>query len=492
MLQMSTKLPGASSRSLVDAVLAGIEPECSQALKSIMKSKYSHKNNFGEYVFQKLESMDIWAAVVPLQIQLLRLVHIACYSKRAEEYHALVESYVMRGIVSENGTVRETARKLLGNRGFYTCTDGMEHKIDDEVRLLTVIEKLIETHRGNDSTVAVESMKPSPYKTMVLCWYDLMSSPRLQDKYDYFERIILLDLPVHRWNMGDDGGSPEEEYTFDDWRENYQEHTIKYDTDIAVEYCELLERRSIAQLIWALKSESLYDIAVFDKLLGCSQKNDILGLQTILAGLYADISMCQQDRSELVLSGNKLARAVQSLDNNQVWRENGGVFSKLFLSAIVYESTLAKPKLVDVELVAQGTEMAHIEIDILANVFADNDTKFQRSIGKKYAAEYPVVSYDNSCNIVHYMLDWIVQGEYKMILKRSPEVLAVACWMALADMQPAGRYYPEIPHIAVDELLNYAGVSRAVLNDVASRMVWVLHGNMTDTSILELGYDSLD
>jgi len=426
-------------------------------------------------------------------LYLLKLVNLAIFSSLKVKPSASIKQLVIKGLQNKNGTTREAARKIAGNMSFIYRTESAAH----QEKLLLEIEPMIKIYEPKTIPHYIDNAKPSIYKTLVLVWHDIICTHQLYEKLNYLERMVSLDIPPYSNGEDEEEGPAEELYSMNDWQESIEDYfeCTKEQWAETEKILKLREAESLKFLKWSLTSN--HSLTYLDTIIIAAQKGDSVTLSHLLSGIIRENIGVSDNREEevraVLILFDKVARAIQSIDNNTVLATSrGNAFNRLLTSLAMQESYKSSPKLVELLPLMESFELAHSEIDsVVTRLFIPAENSIRKII-KKHDPEREIytVDYSEYVQTAHYMLDWLLQIDYKIITRKTPKQLSATIWsVLLADINIYNPVYG-YEHQALAEYGEWANSSSL---SGSCRLVRekLLYG-MSDPAILQIPYSSFN
>ena len=165
----------------------------------VITSKYRYRlpEKFAEHIFLKFDHYKHLSDVTQPD-NFLRILNVAIFSKVSAVHKNQIISLTLEGLQYNNGTVRESARKLVNNFPFlFDHSKEYELQASEKlfIELLITIEKLLKQYQHNTNLIHLENAPPSIYKTLALTWHDVIMKYHLWEKLNYLDRMVELNIP---------------------------------------------------------------------------------------------------------------------------------------------------------------------------------------------------------------------------------------------------------------------------------------------------------
>lgn len=446
--------------------------------------RYKLPERFAKLIFLKLDQYPHLSNTAQPD-NFLRILNIAIVSKTSSKYKEEIILISLEALQHSSGTVRENGRKIVNNFPFlfdFGIEDEMHAGEKQFTQLLTTIEKLLKQHQPRTIPAHLENTPPSVYKTLALTWHDMIMKYHLWEKLNYQERMVELDIPtLYKYDEDDE---PEESYySMSDWRENISAYLTVTDEQKCKRLLTRREQQATEFLDWALvevgQEKHKTDIMQIAK------RDDSFELTRILTGmLFEKINLLQPEPSDerIMTEHQKIVRAIQAMDNNTTLESVYGLnFTRMITGIASDEAWSAKPDKINLLPLLQAFDELHTCIDdIVEKIFKPEEAELQAALSQFSRQKNPI-DYTEYRQVVHYMADWVLQSDHKVVLRKSPNQLAVILWALFHEVNPRTIIYG----LENASLVEYGGwKSVSSLGATKTDMRFLLSQNMADPSIL--------
>lgn len=470
---------------LLDQALAVDTQDAKAATKAITEQyRYKLPARFAKLIFFKLEQHPGLSDTAQPD-NFLRILNIAIISKTSSKYKKAIVAITLEALQHDSGAVRESSRKLVNNFPFlfdFNMEDELHAGEKQFTQLLIAIEALLKKHQPHTIPAHLESTTPSVYKTLALTWHDIIMKYHLWEKLNYQGRMVELDIPsLYRY---EEDNEPEEAYySIREWRENIGEYLVVSNRGQCEELLAAREQQAIQFLDWALMS--LGQEKRKADILRLARQDDSFELTRILTGMLfdkIDLLRPQPSDERIISEHQKVARAIQAVDNNVLLRSSGGLsFSRMLTSLAEEEAWFAKPKLIDLLPLLQAFDRLHAAIDeIVEKIFKPEEIALRDALQQISKPPEPI-DYVEYRQVVHYMADWVLQSDHMIVLRKPVNQLAAILWVLFRDVNPHTIIYG-LENASVADYGGWKSVSS--LHSAKTRVRFLLEQNMADPSIL--------
>ncbi len=164
-----------------------------------MQDRYSIPELVAKVIFERLQSNPDPQSVYHTNVA-LKSINLAIFSRISTNHSDWIIDWVLKGIVHQNGTVRESARRIVSNLSFALNHVGSKPSLDGRKKykqLIADIEELIREYQPKKILDQLDGAPASIYKTLALTWHD-MAWPYDEDKQKaYWDRMDELSIPPY-------------------------------------------------------------------------------------------------------------------------------------------------------------------------------------------------------------------------------------------------------------------------------------------------------
>lgn len=437
-----TKHTLAEYRDLVAKSLSSSPETAKAAIKEISSTKYKVGDLQRKVIFEYLPPDPAIVADTSRYENFLKLLALACWSKNAEEYKDELLSEAWRGLEHPNGTVRQAARRLMDT----VCTithdthESPSKSADKYIELLDQIEQKLKEHKPLNPPTSIEKAPPSIYKTLTLLWYDIAFIPIVAPRIDSTARMVEIEIMPYDEPVPDDEVAIDY-YSLSDWQDNLEEYVHCKDQSAAHKPLKLREKQALVYLDWALADLGLSDLRA--KIMYHATYGEQEKLAALLEDKLTPVLLGARSQDEgylLVFRYNKLARAIQYLDNNIVHTSRQGTpFSREVVEAVYCANENVKYEKVRLDEYAASFEAAHRAIDDFVHACIKPAIKQQNARYRKLekvigsAFEPSPIDLMEPAQIAHYLLDKLPTTSYKTFLSQEARKIAGTIWKIFAD-----------------------------------------------------------
>ncbi len=449
-------------RELVAKSLSSDREAAKMAIKEINNGKYRDGELQKRVIFEYLPPDQAIVADARRYENLLKLLGNACWSKKASEHKDELLREAWRGLEHPDGMVRQAARRLFDQ--LRITTDPLDTPFseiaDRYIALLAQIEKKLKQHEPSNPPSSIEKAPPSIYKTLTLLWYDIADIPIVESKIDVWARMLEHDILPYDEPVTDD--EPEmDDYDLSDWQENLEQYVHCDDTVAVRKLLKQREKQALGYLDWALSDLGLDELRakiVYHATYGEPEKLGMLLEQTL--GPLLSGAKSQEEGYLLASRHNKLARAIQFLDNNtaHVSRKDTP-FSREVIEAVYCADENAKFEKVRLDEYVAGFQAAHQAIDDFVRIHIKPAIKKREGwlleLHKISQEPYELDKIDltEPTQIAHYLLDKLPTASYKTFISQEPRKIAATIWKIFAN----DNYWLDIPGLDNAELSAFGG-----------------------------------
>lgn len=432
----------AEYRDLVAKSLSSNPETAKMAIKKIRSTRFTNSDLQRKVIFEYLPPGSAVVADASRYEIFLRLLTEACWSKKAREHKDEILREAWRGLEHQSGMVRQTARRLME----MVCTimhdtnEPLSKSADKYIELLDQIEQRLKEHEPPNPPTSIEKAPPSIYKTLTLLWYDIAFIPIVASRIDYTARMVEIEIMPYDEPVLDDEVAIDY-YSLSDWQDNLEEYVRCNDQLAARKPLKRLEKQALTYLDWALADLGLSDLKakiVYHATYGEQEK-----LARLLEDKLKPILMGAKSQEEgylLAFRHNKLARAIQYLDNNIVhMSQQGTPFSREVVEAVYCANENVKYEKVRLDEYAAGFNAAHRAIDDFVHACIEPAIKQQNARYRKLekvigsAFEPSPIDLVEPAQIAHYLLDKLPTTSYKTFLSQDACKIAATIWKIFAD-----------------------------------------------------------
>ncbi len=472
------------SQLLDQALLADIQ-EAKAATKAItVKYRYKLPARLAKLIFLRLEQHPSLNDTAQPD-NFLRILNVAIISKTSSKYKEAIGDITLEALQHSSGAVRESGRKLVNNFPFmfdFGVEDELNAGEKQFTQFLMTIEALLKKYQPHEIPAHLESIRPSVYKSLALTWHDMIMKYHLWEKLNYQERMVELDIPA-LYKYEEDNEPEEAFFSIREWRENIGEYFVVSDRGLCETLLAVREQQAIQFLDWALML--LGQEKRKDGILRVARQDDSFELTRILTGMLfekIDLLKPQPSDERIVSEYQIVARSIQAVDNNVLLRTSSGLsFSRILTSLAEQESWSAKPKSIDLLPLLQVFDRLHSEIDeIVEKIFKPEEIELRDALQHISKPPEPI-DYMEYRQVVHYMADWVLQSDHKIVLRKPANQLAAILWALFRDVNP----YVIIYGLENASLADFGGwKSVSSLHSAKTDVRFLLEQNMADPSIL--------
>lgn len=424
-------------RLLVSQALSEDAVASRDALKALNENRYNPSEHLARAVFEVLPNYKDYMDSTDRFDALVRLVNLVIWSKSAAKHKEQIIACLIDGLQHASGKVRENARKAFDNlpvlldirRDVRTTEQDVEAAL---VELLEKIETLIAAHQPKTVPNYIDKLSPSVYKTLVMTWHDTILKYHLWEKLDRFERMMRLDIPPYSWefNSEDDEDEPEEEdYSMHDWQDCVEDYFDCADWVRARALLVKREAESVELLEWALAKEGCSDQG--KEVIRVARQVESHELPRLLMGMTLQkVGLFDTNPHAKLAAMNKVARAIQSIDNNTILRTvNGNSFSRMLTTVALQEIWRTHPRKVALLPLLESFNDTHQAVDeVVEQLCKPAYAEFRNELARFELPQPELPDYQEPRQVAHYIIDWLLQIEYRHFVRKSPRQLAAIAW----------------------------------------------------------------
>ena len=441
------------ARALVESALVDGMPAAQIAVRDISKNyNYKVPEVLARVIFEKIANYINYLDDSLRFDALMRLANLAVWTTTAKRHKAALEELLFVGLQHASGKVRQNARALNQNYSRFLSEQS------EPIEFLYKLEELIKNYEPSNVPLYVDKAKPSVYKSVVLTWHDTMASHQLWERLNYLERMADLNIPGYSDLEDEEDDAPEEEYyTREEWKDYLEDFVVCNDWHRVRELLDDQERLSVLLLKRAL-ADNLVDSKYCNQIIALAKSSNPSQLEDVLMEVNGGIwARYEEPRSALVLRSDKIARALQAMDNNAIiLTANGKPFSRMISCATLQEAWHTKQKPIELIPLLECFAASHLAVDeVITELFVPADKKMI-DFYKEYSIDLPPSSdFATPRQVTHYILDWIIQINYHLFLRKTPNQLAAVAWH-IVDRRNPGLMLQGLENIS---LANYGGWS---------------------------------
>lgn len=456
-----------------------------EALKELGKDRYRIHEHTAKTILHTLQTRGGMTEVAQAGA-VIRLLNLAALSRASADYETFYEQQALSGLQHRNGNIREIARKVVDNLPFvYGIDETGKTKFND---FLYRVEALIQKHTPPTPPPGLHSAKPSPYKTLCITWHYMMAKYHLYEQLNYLERMFELDIPP----LFDETETAEPEeayYRLPDWRECIEEYLTPHDRRKISNLFAEREAASLKMMDWALNQVG--DNSAYERIVELARGDDSFPLQKELVGIiskHINIFQPGAHDQQMMRAYNKVARAIQSIDNNAVHISDRGLrFSRLLTAAVEEEWYEVDPEPIEITELMRGFSDVHSR---LVELHRMGEETLQERVDFLREMDASLVYHDHDRDLLHealqtaqYIVDWLFMINGRIFTKKPPRQTAAIAWSIVNDTNASAM--PAM--IATPELARYAGwASSSSLSSARLRISSLLRQHMPDQDILLL------
>jgi hypothetical protein len=366
---------------------------------------------------------------------IVKLVNIAIWSNTASLHIDFLQALIFDGLLHKSGKVRQNAKAMSQNYIRFLGNG------EESEAYLYKIEKFIKDNEPKKIPMYVDRMAPSVYKSLVYAWHETIMCNKLWEKLTYTERMLTLNIPCYSWQYDDttDDEPPELYHTRDDWRNYFDDFIVTPPSVSTLKSLKNRELMAIKQLRYALGTSGV-SIKYEPKIVQTAASSVPENLRNTLLEIIFDIRDRHQGESQgqIIVRSDAIARAVQTVDNNTVmYTVSGAPFTRLLTPAIVQEEYKSKPLILDVDPLILEFHKTHESIDdILLKVITPATNDFRQFCDNHNITDYVFDDTEVPRQVAHYIVDWLIQIDYRLFLTKSPKRLAAAAWSIVGQRNP--------------------------------------------------------
>lgn len=432
----------AEYRELVARSLSADRDAAKAAKKQINNSKYATNELLSRVIFEHFPPDQAILADARRYENFLKLLDAACWGKKAIDHKDELQREAWRGLEHPDGMVRQAARRLFDTIRTTTrdsrtpLNEFAEYYID----LLNQIEKRLKEHEQHKQPSSVEKAPPSVYKTLTMLWYDIAFIPVVESRIDAPARMMELEImpydePVFENEL------EIADYDLSDWQDNLEEYVRYEDKAVVRKHLKQREKQALKYLDWALADLRLSEHRAKIVYHATYEEPEKLGmfLEHTLELLFLN-ARSQEEGILIAFRYNKLARAIQYLDNNIVHvSRQGTAFSREVVEAVYCADENMKFEKVRLEEYVVGFDAAHHAIDEFVRRHIKPAVKKQEARYRKISErlndklEPDPIDLIEPAQIAHYLLDKLPTASYKTFLKQDAGKIAATIWKIFSD-----------------------------------------------------------
>ncbi len=429
------------ARSLVDVVIAEDLATAQLALRDTSKNyKYRMPEVLARVIFDKTADYRQYLDDASRFDIVIRLVNLAVWTNTAKNHKSALNKLVFVGLQHNSGKVRQNARMLSQNYSRFLSDDS------EPIEFLHKLEKLIKKHEPQTIPLYVDTASPSVYKSLVMTWHETMLSHRLWERLNYLERMVQLNIPCYAEQAGvEEDDEPEEaSYTREVWKDYVEDFIVCDDWQRARELLAGQEKLSIKLLKQAL-ADNAVDTKYSTQIIRLSRSTHPEWLANkVLMEVNGDIwAKYEESQAALVLRGDKIARAIQTMDNNAViLTANSKPFSRIISCAALDEAWRTKRTLIELVPLLECFAASHSEADeVITKFFIPADKKMINFYKEHNIDLPPPTDFATPRQVAHYILDWLIQIKYRLFQRKTPQQLAAVAWHIVDRRNPGLMLY---------------------------------------------------
>lgn len=435
----------AEYRDLVAKSLSSDRETAKAAIKEITSTKYQIGDLQRKVIFEYFPPDPAVVADASRYENFLKLLANACWSKKAKDYKDELLSEIWRGLEHPNGMVRQAARRLMETVRTlpYDIHESLNKSADKYIELLDQIEQKLKEHEPPNPPTSIEKAAPSVYKTLTLLWYDIAFIPIVESRINIPARMAEFTIMPYDEPLLDDEVEIDD-YGLSDWQDNLEQYVRYEDQPAAQKPLKRREKQALRYLDWVLTDLELNNLRakiVYHATFGESEELAALLEENLTPILLSAKS--QEEGYVLAFRYNKLARAIQYLDNNIVHASRQGTpFSREVIEAVYCADENVKYEKVHLDEYVAGFDAAHGAIDDYIQTCIKPAIKKQEAryyeLQKQYGDSFESSPIDlvEPAQITHYLLDKLPTTSYKTFLNQDARKIAATIWKIFADNNP--------------------------------------------------------
>lgn len=402
----------------------------------------------------------------------IRLVNLAVWTNTARNHKPAINELVFVGLQHDSGKIRQNARMLSQNYSRFLSEDS------EPIEFLQKLEEIIKKYEPKSIPMYIDKVAPSVYKSLVMTWHETMMSHSLWERLNYLERMMQLDIPGYSQQGEEEDEAPEEDYyTREVWKDYLEDFIVCDDWNRARQLLDGQEKLS-TQLLKQALADNLVDSKYTGRIIALAKSPHPKYLEDILVEVNSDIwARYEEQRSVLVLRSDKIARAIQTMDNNVVVRTaQGNPFSRMLSCAALQEAWQTKQELIQIVPLLEGFAASHHAVDeVIAELFVPADKNMTNFYREHDIDLPPPTDFATPRQVAHYILDWLIQIDYRLFLRKTPQQLAAVAWNIVDSRNPGLMLHG----LEIKSLAMYGGwstssglrqLSRSLNNDLEQHM----------------------
>lgn len=448
------------------------------------KFKYKSLNkSIINYAFSEIKNYKNYYNQPHKVVGLLRITNRLVWSRESAKYYDFVIEMCLDCMQNSSGLVRESARKLLNNAPLcldFNKPDTKQKITANNLVLLHTIEDLIAKNIPAKNVKYIEEAKPSVYKTLCIAWHDIASKGSVADTISYFDRLIDKNVLPYQYQMPDDE-PVEDTYSLAMWYSKINEYFDIHNPHGVAINLKYLEKLSNKQLKWALQAENL-DEKLNDIIIKSAKDLDSSNIQANIVLAITNFKLANGLDYSQINDLNKVIRAIQAVENNCVLLSDTGMFWNKLLISVARENTwlVSNPKKVNLNLLLDSFVATHEAVDAIVNTSNQNNKKFIDRLNSYGDIDIEPNDYRESAQVMHYIVDWIIQSDYKMFIRKKPKQIAVLVTIYAMDLSNFDLY---VDNNYLAEFAGYKSTSSLSNRYLIKNL---LEENMQDLEILQL------
>jgi len=210
---------------LVDKIFGTPKNTAINAMSQLLEYRYLISDDSATIIYDKIKALTDKQKNSYL-LNILRLIRLTQFSTESASHFKLIVKLVFNGLESGNGNTRENSRKILEDLMHYkdprSKLSTFEQNKEYESYIIRV-EKLITKYRPNKMPIQLDGLMPSVFKTLALCWHNMMVRYEPNDS-EYWKRADAIGVP---------------EYSAENYNTNY--NNSFGDEHVVLPACEYLE-----------------------------------------------------------------------------------------------------------------------------------------------------------------------------------------------------------------------------------------------------------
>jgi hypothetical protein len=436
------------ARNLVDNALAEDTAAAQVVLRDMCKNyRYRVPAVLAEAIFEKSVGYKGYLKDADRFDSLMRMVNLAVWTNIARQHIAEIDELIFVALQHASGKVRQKARALSENYARFLIgpyTEKPDKDKPDALEFLYHLERLIKEYQPEDIPIYIDKVAPSVYKSLVMTWHETMRFNRLWERLNYQERMVELEIPGYSDPEDEDNTPKEADYPREEWKDHLEEFVICDDWPRARQLLDGQEKLAITLLKQALSDNSV-DSKYCQRIIKLARSSQPSRLaDEVLTEVGADIwSKYEESKQELVFRTDKIARALQTIDNNAVVKTTKGhPFSRMISCSAGIEAWRTKRDKIDLVPLLEGFAASHLAVDdIITELLLPADKKMGEFYKELKADPPSPTDFATPKQVVHYVLDWLIQIDYRLFLRKTPQQMAAVVWHIVGRRNPGLMLY---------------------------------------------------